>query len=96
MRTPATAPLLRVPGSSVPLLDASFLPAEEDWAVLEALHANDFADDDEDRFAGFGRRLRLIRFARRCTRRRWSHPHRSYYKERLPCCITPQCFSSLP
>ncbi|HSV16878.1 MAG TPA: hypothetical protein VLR71_00610 [Casimicrobiaceae bacterium] len=54
MRTPATAPLLRVPGSSVPLLDASFLPAEEDWAVLEALHANDFVDDDEDRFAGFG------------------------------------------
>jgi hypothetical protein len=55
MRTPANEPLLRIATSSVPLLDASFLPAEEDWAVLEALHANDFGfDDDEDRFAGLG------------------------------------------
>ena len=52
MRTPQTAPAL--PAATVPLLDASFLPAEEDWAVLESLHANDFGFDDDDRFAGFG------------------------------------------
>ena len=39
---------------SVPLLDASFLPAEEEWEVIEALHANDGAFDDDDRLAGFG------------------------------------------
>ena len=54
MRTTVLQPLLRIATSSVPLLDASFLPAEEDWAVLEALHANDLDDDDEDRFAGLG------------------------------------------
>ena len=54
MRTTVSQPLLRIATSSVPLLDATFLPAEEDWAVLEALHANDLADDDEDRFAGLG------------------------------------------
>jgi hypothetical protein len=42
-------------GPAVPLLDASFLPAEEDWAVLEALHASaDGLDPDEDRFADLG------------------------------------------
>ena len=55
MRTPQHAPLMRPAGTTVPLLDASFLPAEEDWAVLEALYANDAGfDDDEDRFAGLG------------------------------------------
>jgi hypothetical protein len=40
---------------SIPLLDASSLPAEEDWAVLEALgSAGDSFDPDEDRYAGFG------------------------------------------
>jgi len=40
---------------SVPLLDASFLPAEEEWEVIEALHANDGGfDGDEDRLADFG------------------------------------------
>jgi len=54
MRTPSE-PLLRIASTSVPLLDASFLPAEEDWAVLEALHANESGfDDDDDRFAGLG------------------------------------------
>jgi hypothetical protein len=55
MRTPAAQPLMRVATSSIPLLDASFLPAEEDWAVLESLHANDIGfDDDDDRLAGLG------------------------------------------
>jgi hypothetical protein len=53
MRTPQHAPLMRPAGTTVPLLDASFLPAEEDWAVLESLQANGL-DDDEDRFAGLG------------------------------------------
>ena len=54
MRTPRAAPLL-APSSAVPLLDASFLPAEEDWAVLEALHTNDGGlDADEDRYADLG------------------------------------------
>jgi len=52
MRTPQTA--VPLPAASVPLLDASFLPAEEDWAVLESLHADFGLDDDEDRFAGLG------------------------------------------
>jgi hypothetical protein len=40
---------------TVPLLDATFLPAEEDWAVLEAFtpRAGGFEIDD-DRFAEFG------------------------------------------
>ena len=54
MRTTAHAPLLRIDAASVPLLDASFLPAEEDWAVLESIQAAGFGDDDEDRFAGLG------------------------------------------
>ena len=41
--------------SSVPLLDASFLPAEEDWAVLEAFCPGGSGfDPDDDRFAEFG------------------------------------------
>ena len=54
MRT--QAPQSVVPAApSVPLLDATFLPAEEDWAVLEAFCPNDGAlDVDEDRFADFG------------------------------------------
>jgi hypothetical protein len=41
--------------SPVPLLDSSFLPGEEDWAVVEALHgANDGFDPDEDRYSGLG------------------------------------------
>jgi hypothetical protein len=39
---------------SVPLLDASFLPAEEEWEVIEALHASESGFDDDDRLAGFG------------------------------------------
>jgi hypothetical protein len=55
MRTPATHPLQPLHAQSVPLLDASFLPAEEEWEVLEALHAGaDGLDFDEDRFAGVG------------------------------------------
>ena len=38
----------------MPLLDASFLPAEEEWEVIEALHASDGGFDDDDRLAGFG------------------------------------------
>ena len=53
MRTTQTMPT-PLPVASVPLLDASFLPAEEDWAVLEALHADFGFDDDDDRFAGIG------------------------------------------
>ncbi|MGH8802571.1 MAG: hypothetical protein ACREX6_09820 [Casimicrobiaceae bacterium] len=40
---------------SIPVLDASYLPVEEDWAVLEALHgSNDNFDPDDDRYAVFG------------------------------------------
>jgi len=40
---------------SVPLLDASFLPAEEEWEVIEALHGNGGRfDADEDSLAEFG------------------------------------------
>ena len=54
MRTPRAMPPLAT-SPAVPLLDASFLPAEEDWAVLEALHTNaDGLDPDEDRFADLG------------------------------------------
>jgi hypothetical protein len=53
MRTPSPLPEPRLP--SIPLLDASSLPAEEDWAVLEALQSTgDSFDPDEDRYAGFG------------------------------------------
>jgi hypothetical protein len=52
MRTRIAPPLAE---PAVPLLDASFLPAEEDWAVLEALHSHaDGLDPDEDRFADLG------------------------------------------
>jgi hypothetical protein len=54
MRTPRIAPA-PANASRVPLLDASSLPAEEDWALLEALHASsDGLDPDEDRYAGLG------------------------------------------
>lgn len=54
MRTPRATPA-PITASRVPLLDASYLPAEEDWALLEALHANgDGFDPDEDRLAGLG------------------------------------------
>jgi len=54
MRTPATAPFLRIDAASVPLLDASFLPAEEDWALLESIQGTGIGEDDEDRFSGLG------------------------------------------
>ena len=54
MRTPPATPA-PIAAATVPLLDASFLPAEEDWALLEALNANgDGFDPDEDRLAGLG------------------------------------------
>lgn len=57
MRTstsPAAAVAPRT-SSTAPLLDASYLPAEEDWALLEALNAGgDRFDPDEDRLAGLG------------------------------------------
>jgi hypothetical protein len=42
----------------IPLLDASSLPSDDDWALLEAIHAGadtsgDF-DSETDRFARFG------------------------------------------
>lgn len=53
MRTPRLVSPLAQP--VVPLLDASFLPAEEDWAVLGALETNDDGlDPVEDRFADLG------------------------------------------
>lgn len=53
MRTPPAIPAPSA--STVPLLDASCLPAEEDWALLEALNASgDAFDPDEDRLAGLG------------------------------------------
>jgi hypothetical protein len=54
MRTPS-ATLAPISATAVPLLDASYLPAEEDWALLESLNAggNGF-DPDEDRLAGLG------------------------------------------
>ncbi|HEY1327655.1 MAG TPA: hypothetical protein VGI14_12000 [Casimicrobiaceae bacterium] len=54
MRTPAAMPA-PIAAPAVPLLDASYLPTEEDWALLEALNATgDGFDPDEDRFAGLG------------------------------------------
>jgi hypothetical protein len=54
MRTQATPGI--VPAApTVPLLDATFLPAEEDWAVLEGFLPNGAGfDPDDDRFADFG------------------------------------------
>jgi hypothetical protein len=53
MRTVNSATSMIAP--SVPLLDASFLPAEEEWEVIEALHGGDSGfDADDDRLAGFG------------------------------------------
>ena len=54
MRTQPHAPLLRIDAASVPLLDASYLPGDEDWAVLESIQAAGFGDDDDDRYAGLG------------------------------------------
>lgn len=54
MRTPHATPV-RFVAPTVPLLDASFLPAEEDWVVLEALQGHgDAFDTDDDRLAGLG------------------------------------------
>jgi hypothetical protein len=54
MRTPQSVPA-PLPAVTVPLLDSSCLPAEEEWEVLEALNAHvDRFDADEDRLAGFG------------------------------------------
>ncbi len=54
MRTsPASSALLAARG--VPLLDASFLPAEEDWAVVGALNADDDRfDANDDHYADLG------------------------------------------
>jgi hypothetical protein len=44
------------PQKGIPLLDASNLPSADDWAILEALHADaDFASDMEPDFDRFGR-----------------------------------------
>jgi len=54
MRT-QSVPGLVPAAPSIPLLDATFLPAEEDWAVLEAFCPNAGGlDADDDRFAEFG------------------------------------------
>jgi hypothetical protein len=54
MRTPTATPLPAT-APAVPLLDASCLPAEDDWELLEALNANGNGfDPDEDRLAGLG------------------------------------------
>jgi hypothetical protein len=41
----------------IPLLDASSLPSDDDWALLESIHAgmdaSGDADSDTDRFARF-------------------------------------------
>ena len=54
-----TTPALNVSSASqtgIPLLDASNLPSADDWAILEALHADaDFASDSEPDFDRFGR-----------------------------------------
>ncbi len=50
VRTPAPLPPER---PSIPLLDASSLPAAEDWTLVEALgRAAPELDPDDDRFAG--------------------------------------------
>jgi hypothetical protein len=42
--------------TAIPLLDASNLPAADDWAVLESIQADgDFAVDGEPDFDRFGR-----------------------------------------
>ncbi len=44
------------PQNGIPLLDASNLPSADDWAILEAIHADaDFASDMEPDFDRFGR-----------------------------------------
>ena len=49
--------VLTVQASAIPLLDASSLPSEDDWAVLESVDAyRDFGGDvesDSDRFGRF-------------------------------------------
>lgn len=40
--------------SSIPLLDASSLPSNDDWALLESLNAHDAADFEPD-FDRYGR-----------------------------------------
>ena len=53
MRTVNATPSIIAP--SVPLLDASFLPAEDEWEVIAALHAGEAGfDGDEDRLSDFG------------------------------------------
>ena len=53
------AHVLQAPSAMIPLLDASDLPAADDWALLESLQAEgDFAIDAEPDFDRFGR-LRL-------------------------------------
>jgi hypothetical protein len=53
MRTPLST--LAPARPTVPLLDASYLPAEDDWELLEALNANgNRFDVDEDHLAGLG------------------------------------------
>jgi len=45
-----------VHSTSIPLLDASSLPASDDWALLESIHAGSDATDfdaDFDRFGQF-------------------------------------------
>lgn len=55
MTTPAWN-LSSAPQTGIPLLDASNLPSADDWAILEALHADaDFASDSEPDFDRFGR-----------------------------------------
>jgi len=45
----------RAVSSTIPLLDASDLPAEDDWALLESFHADgDLAIDGEADFDRFG------------------------------------------
>jgi hypothetical protein len=34
-----------------PLLEASDLPGDEDWSVIESLHCDDSFDLEDDRFA---------------------------------------------
>jgi hypothetical protein len=43
------------PASAIPLLDASSLPAAEDWALLESINPHDAGDfePDLDRFGRF-------------------------------------------
>jgi len=48
--------VLTVQASAIPLLDASSLPSEDDWAVLESVDAyRAFGGDVESDFDRFGR-----------------------------------------